>query len=396
MDFSFLQAAGADLPPKKANQSDMADVTIRIDADAFMLCDGEYMEDIQLKAGIIKKMQLPIGQHLLEFISSDNPDMKVEKQVDFPLPGRNYLVLVNELKALIDAPAQLEQQRQAEEAEKKRKAKEAARKKAEEETERKRKAEEAARKKAEEETERKRKAEEAARKKAEEERIRRTTPNYLFEEGKKVLSWDYDRGLEMIREASNKGLAKASKFLAFGFAGGTHGIQRQENLALDYWLAFINQADKDDEDLAKVNYKLGYSYQYGKFGAPKDFNRSVYYYEQAAKLGDVESLHNLAFGYNDGQGCFPRDDEAALDYLLKFAAKGDETYQDYAKALFFLGITYKMGFAGADVDLEKAFSFMKQSAELGYHPAQQQIDCIKGVGLSNWASGNYRYQDYFI
>ena len=99
IDFSFLEgvAPKQEEAPKK---TDMANVTIRVDADSMLLCDGEYM-DQQFKAGIITKIQLPTGQHLLEFLSEENPDVKVEKVVDFIEAGKSYLVIVNELKAAL-------------------------------------------------------------------------------------------------------------------------------------------------------------------------------------------------------------------------------------------------------------------------------------------------------
>ena len=102
VDFSFLQNAA---PPQEELKPDtgLANVTIRVDADCFLQCDGEYI-DIQLIAGQISKTELPTGQHLLEFLSSENPNIKVEKMVDFPESGKNYLVVVNELKAAIAPP----------------------------------------------------------------------------------------------------------------------------------------------------------------------------------------------------------------------------------------------------------------------------------------------------
>lgn len=99
IDFSFLEGAA----PQKEEapvKSDTANVTIRVDADSMLLCDGEYM-DQQFKAGVITKIQLPTGQHLLEFLSEENPDVKVEKVVDFIEAGKSYLVMVNELKAAL-------------------------------------------------------------------------------------------------------------------------------------------------------------------------------------------------------------------------------------------------------------------------------------------------------
>lgn len=102
VDFSFLQNAA---PPQEEQKPDtgLANITIRVDADCFLQCDGEYV-DVQLIAGQICKTELPTGQHLLEFLSSENPNIKVEKMVDFPESGKNYLVVVNELKAAIAPP----------------------------------------------------------------------------------------------------------------------------------------------------------------------------------------------------------------------------------------------------------------------------------------------------
>jgi hypothetical protein len=99
IDFSFLEGAA---PQKEESpvKSDTASVTIRVDADCMLLCDGEYL-DQQFKAGMITKIQLPTGQHLLEFLSEENPDVKVEKVVDFIEADKSYLVMVNELKAAL-------------------------------------------------------------------------------------------------------------------------------------------------------------------------------------------------------------------------------------------------------------------------------------------------------
>lgn len=105
IDFSFLENAAPKQPePEPVKQeSGMANITIRVDADSIMQCDGEYV-DLPMKAGVMAKTQLPIGQHLLEFFSQENPNIKVEKVVDFPESDKNYLLMVNELKAQL-APA---------------------------------------------------------------------------------------------------------------------------------------------------------------------------------------------------------------------------------------------------------------------------------------------------
>ena len=152
LDFSYLEGA---VPQNESTptQIDTANVTIRVDADSMLLCDGEYI-DLLFKAGALTKIQLPPGQHLLEFLYTEDPDIKIEKEVDFPEVGKSYLVLIKGLKDLADAAAE----------EAKRKAKEEAKRKAEEEA--RVKAEEEAKRKAEEEAKRAA-AEEKARAKAE-------------------------------------------------------------------------------------------------------------------------------------------------------------------------------------------------------------------------------------
>ena len=105
VDFSFLQnaAPAKTEQPEQKPDTGMANVAVRVDADCLLQCDGEFV-DIQLKAGQVTKTELPTGQHLLEFLSSENPNVKVEKMVDFPESGKSYLVVVNELKAAVAPP----------------------------------------------------------------------------------------------------------------------------------------------------------------------------------------------------------------------------------------------------------------------------------------------------
>ena len=138
--------------PAPKNETGMANITIRVDADCFLLCDGEFMEEIEIVANQITKAQLPIGQHILEFIDATNPDVKLEKEVDFPEDGKNYLVLIkglqeagskakeNAAKAEAEKQMHLEAERKAKE-EAVRKAKEEAARKAKEEAVRKAKEE---------------------------------------------------------------------------------------------------------------------------------------------------------------------------------------------------------------------------------------------------------------
>lgn len=104
MDWGYLdKVAPKQQEPEPVKQElGMANITIRVDADSLLQCDGEFVDS--LKAGLMFKTQLSIGQHLLEFLSDENPNIKVEKIVDWPESDKNYLVIVNELKAKIAPP----------------------------------------------------------------------------------------------------------------------------------------------------------------------------------------------------------------------------------------------------------------------------------------------------
>lgn len=128
IDYSYLDdAASLVAPIEETNNADMVNVTIRIDADCFLLCDGEFTE-IELKAGKLSKVQLPVGQHLLEFVDLENSDLKMEQIVDWPELGKSYLVLVDGLEELI-----ADYQAKKAKADAERKAKEEAERKAKEE-----------------------------------------------------------------------------------------------------------------------------------------------------------------------------------------------------------------------------------------------------------------------
>ena len=128
IDYSYLDDAASQVAPiKETNNADMVNVTIRIDADCFLLCDGEFTE-VELKAGKLSKVQLPVGQHLLEFVDLENSDLKMEQVVDWPELGKSYLVLVDGLEELI-----ADYQAKKAKADAERKAKEEAERKAKEE-----------------------------------------------------------------------------------------------------------------------------------------------------------------------------------------------------------------------------------------------------------------------
>ena len=99
--FDFLnQSSQQDKPaPEEPKNDGLVNLTVRADAECQVVCDGEFW--ILLNANQVVKEKALAGQHLLEFISIDYPDVRVEKEVDWPDAGKNYLVIVKELTPLI-------------------------------------------------------------------------------------------------------------------------------------------------------------------------------------------------------------------------------------------------------------------------------------------------------
>lgn len=135
------------LKKQLANRSDLVNLALRADAECAVHCDGDFL--FILEPGKIQKEQVQVGQHILEFVSTEDQDVKVEKVVDYPTADKNYVLIINEFSAIFELKkAKAAEEKAAKEAEAKRKeeekaAKEAeARRKAEEEAKRKADAEE--------------------------------------------------------------------------------------------------------------------------------------------------------------------------------------------------------------------------------------------------------------
>lgn len=215
IDFSYLNGA----TPQEDNTPKLntANVTIRVDAECVLYCDGECI-DVQLKAGVITKTKIPVGSHLLEFISSETPLAKVEKVVDFPVANMNYVVLISELseakKNAVKAEAELM---------------------AEEEARRKEVA--------------KRKAEEEAQRVAEIERIAHLAEDYYY--GRNGKPKDYEKAATNFRIAAEAGDAYSQYSLGFCYENG-QGVEQSLEDAAKWYRKAADQGFKDAMERLKT------------------------------------------------------------------------------------------------------------------------------------------------
>lgn len=404
IDFSFLEGT----QESRLTQTGTANVTIRVDADSLLLCDGEYI-DLPFKAGVITKIQLPLGRHLLEFLYAEDPDIKIEKEVDFPEAGKSYLVIIKGLKDLVDAAAEDAKQKAVEEA--KRKAAEEARVKAEAE----------AKRKAEEEAKRKAEAEEKAKKKAEIKRIVDLADDYY--NGRNGKSKDYEKAAANYRIAAETGNAYAQYSLGWCYEKG-QGVEKSAQEAEKWYRKAAEQGEKKAEKhLARI---LGEGYYFGCNGKSKDYEKAAANFHIAAKAGDAYSQYVLGFCYEKGQGVEKSAQEAVKWYrksakqgeknaIERLKGLGNDYYdgnngksKDYEKAVeyyliaaeagdaysqYSLGFCYEKG-QGVKQSSQEAAKWYRKAAEQGEKNAKERLENAKQLGVDYYFGENGKYTDY--
>lgn len=107
IDFSFLE----NVAPKQQEEAPVVDtsvvnVVVQVDADCNMYCDGELI-NMPLNAGMVTKVQITPGNHFLQFISSSNPALKVEKEVCIPKTDQNFILRINEFASQMPQQPQM-------------------------------------------------------------------------------------------------------------------------------------------------------------------------------------------------------------------------------------------------------------------------------------------------
>ena len=308
--FDFIgQNAGEEKKEAPQQTQAMANVTVRCDADCFLLCDGEYL-DIQLGAGKMAKIQVPIGQHLFEFLYTEDPDIKIEKEVDFPESGKSYLVIIKGLKDLVDG------------------------------------------------------AEAEAKRKAEEEKAKLLRSidfikKYLVLRGTGI-GFRNDLNASQIRSAieneiepaAKMGIASAEMVMYIIYIDGVTG-QTSEDMAMPY----LKSAAEKGLAMAQ-----GW---YGVQVARTDKAEAYSWYMKGANHGDVISMWCLGDSYLNGSGV-KQDLVEAVKWFRKAAEKG------YHRGQNSLAVRLERG-EGVKKDITEAFKWYKKAAEQGFDRAQYNL-----------------------
>ena len=120
---------------------------------------------------------------------------------------------------------------------------------------------------------------------------------------------------------------------------------------------FRDAADHGDTS-GMVN--LGFMYERGQGGLPRDESEAAVLYRKGAELGDARAMTNLAVLYAGGRGV-PQDDRIAVVWLKKAARKDYEPAKRYLAALLVAG---RGGLTADDLDAYASLLFEAAKGEI--------------------------------
>ena len=138
---------------------------------------------------------------------------------------------------------------------------------------------------------------------------------------------------------------------------------KQHNLALQFVIgencnknpdkAFLYFMKAAEQSYSNAEYFIGLCYE-ASYGCEYDIQKANSWFEKAAEHGNEDAQKKLGTYQNENS-----------------LSEGNQI--DNAEELFNQGANYELGENGVEKDLEKAFSYYKQSAELGYAEAQNYL-----------------------
>ena len=173
------------------------------------------------------------------------------------------------------------------------------------------------------------------------------------------------------RSAADAGYAQAQVSLGFLYEQGKGGLPKDDVEAVRLYRLAAAQGNGSGQT------SLGTMYATGRSGLPKDEVEAARLYRLAAAQGNGFGQANLGVMYENGRGGLPKDDvEAARLYRL--AAD-----QGVGRAQNNLGVMYLNGRGGLPKDDVEAVRLFQLAADQGVGPAQNNL----GVMYENGRGG---------
>ena len=207
--------------------------------------------------------------------------------------------------------------------------------------------------------------EQALQEETETERSTEKTAEQYYEEG------NYEEALTAYREAGDtenvERVLQTMYDLAEDYRTGSDEYEKNEEEALRYYKLVAEDESAEDELVGNACFYLGYILAHNE--TEEDDTESISWYEKAIEKGDVDSINNLGWMYENGKGV-TQDYEKAIE-LYKLAADDGEDY-----AMNNLGSIYENGYCGQEVNLEEALKWYKLAAEKNHDGAQESVERV--------------------
>ena len=165
-----------------------------------------------------------------------------------------------------------------------------------------------------------------------------------------------------LQEAAEAGLSLAQVELGKWYSSGVKDIVPKD---FDKSLSYFNRAALQGNKSAQ--YSLAVIYENGILGVKKDVNKALSYFQQAADAGDDSAQFDLGmYYYNGSDGIVAQDFGQAMKYLVQAAKQG------HLVATHNLGVMYRDG-QGCQINLQTALGYFQQAADAGYTNAQVEL-----------------------
>ncbi|MDR8054190.1 tetratricopeptide repeat protein [Burkholderia cenocepacia] len=124
---------------------------------------------------------------------------------------------------------------------------------------------------------------------------------------------------------------------------------------------------------SQIDYSVSYSQTNAAY-KNKDYVTAMQELKPLAEQGDTNAQVMVGYMYINGQGV-PTNSAEGISWYQRAAAQGNRAAQ------FNLGVNYQFGQNSLPKDPEKAFNFIKQSANNGYAKAQTKLGFFYYTGI---------------
>jgi uncharacterized protein len=207
----------------------------------------------------------------------------------------------------------------------------------------------------------------------------------LKERGKKYY-WglggeqSYTKALQLYLQAAEAGDAEAQYI-----SGGMYLKGLGTNKDLHKAFKLLHEAAKSGKSTAESEQVLGQAFLLGSV-VPKNFQKAVQWYSQAAENGNKDAQNELGFMYFVGNGV-EQDLEKGGGFFLKAA------YNGLTIAQYNVGIMYYTGRGVKATDLEKSYAWLNVAAAKGHMPSKAARDYLETILGKDELAAAQRYSE---